>query len=187
MADRAPTFGSQKMVIFDPADDSEIITLDAQTATSIIDSFSNRAAFTFTQTSMAVREALKDYFVKTNTSPVTLAYEDGEEADYYLGSSKVRSLNKGLKYIWYASDTEGGTTRVTIYGQLFVSGDTGKLDTSAGAPAASPVQIFPLTAIGDVTFPETMFDASLVTVITPGKTLVSGDASAEEYLTIPTS
>ena len=189
---RAPSFGSQKMELWTDDDSAStlVATIDAQSATSIVGSFEGMAQFSFTQTSLAVREILRPYFVKTNTSVTTMAYEDSTEADYYLGASYARSSKlasgdgKVLRFYWYGSDIEGTTLRTVIFGKCFVSGDSGNLDTSTATAASSPIQLFPIKTIADATFAD--FDADLVTApTTPADKLLAGVATVEAQLEIP--
>lgn len=184
MADRAPSFGSQKMELWTDDDTTStlVATIDAQTATAIVGSFQGMAQFSFTQTSHVAREALKSYYVKTNTAVTTLAYEDGMEADYYLGASRARALGKVLRFYWYGSEIVGTGKITEIFGKCYVSGDTGNLNTSTATAADSPIQVFPIQTIAAATFVD--WDSDYTTTTTA--TLPAGTATVEQQGTIPT-
>ena len=159
-----------------------ITTINAQTATSIVGSFEDMAQFSFTQTSLESRNALKAYFVKTNTSPTELNYEDGTIEEYYLGASYARSDGKIVQGYWYGSEIDGTGKLTEICGLFFVSGDTGKMDTSSGSAAAAPIQLFPIKALEETTL--TKWDKDYTTTTTA--TLEAGQATLENQGTVPT-
>lgn len=179
MAARNPSLGSQKLVLYTEAG-VLYATINAQSATDITGSFANMAAFSFTQTDIAVRSLLQDMYVKTDTSPLTLSYEDATEDELYLGAGTARAAGKVLDFYWYGSEIVGSTKRVCIYGKCFLSGDTGNMGTSAGAAASSPIQLFPVQCLVETTFED--WDATLVTETT--QTLEVGLATKEVQLTV---